>query len=89
MKDSVDAYRSGKIKDFDNRAYVIFRPEQIVRLDKSVKVPSTQPSQSEKIELNKIFYRYQQTHRPYKINEKEWMHRTCWGTVIKNQLLSR
>ena len=89
MKDSVDAYRSGEIKDFDNRAFVIFRPEQIVRLDKKVDVLSTQPSQQERIELNKIFYRYQQTHRPYKINQKELMHRTCWGTLIKNQLRSK
>ena len=89
MKDSVDAYRSGEIKDFYNRAFFIFRPEQIVRLDKKVDVLSTQPSQQERIELNKIFYRYQQTHRPYKINQKELMHRTCWGTLIKNQLRSK
>ena len=89
MKDSVDAYRSGEIKDFDNRAFVIFRPEQIMRLDKNVEVPSTQSSKCEKIELSKIFYRYQQNHRPYKINEKELMHRACWGTLIKNQLRSR
>ena len=89
MKDSVDAYRSGEIKDFDNRAFVVFRPEQIVRLDKKVDVPTTQPSQQERIELNKIFYRYQQMYCPYKINQKEWMQRACWGTLIKNQLLSR
>lgn len=89
MKDSVDAYRSGKIKDFDNRAYVVFRPELIIRLDRRIDPPCTQSSAQEKIELAKIFYRYQQSHRPYKINEKELMHRTCWGTVIKNQLRSR
>ena len=89
MKESVDAYRSGQIKDFDNRAYVVFRPEQIVRLDKNVRVPSSQPSAREKIELAKIFYRYQQAHQPYKINEKEWMHRVSWGMLIKNQLRSR
>ena len=43
----------------------------------------------EKIELNKIFYRYQQNYRPYQINEKELMHRLSWGTLIKNQLRSR
>ena len=89
MKDSVDAYRSGQIKDFDNRAFVIFRPEQVVRLDKRVDVPSTQSTPREKIELGKIFYRYQRMYRPYKINQKEWMHRVVWGTVIKNQLRSR
>ena len=89
MKESVDAYRSGEIKDFDNRAYVVFRPEQIVRLDKKIDLPNTQSTSQEKIELNKIFYRYQQTHHPYKINEIELMHRACWGTVIKNQLRSR
>ena len=89
MKDSVDAYRAGEIKDFDNRAYVVFRPEQIVRLDKKTDLPNTQSTSQEKIEFNKIFYRYQQTHRPYKIDEKEWMHRVCWGTLIKNQLRSR
>ena len=61
MKDSVDAYRSGKIKDFDNRAFVIFRPEQIVRLDKKVDLPNTQSTPQERIELSKIFHRYQQT----------------------------
>jgi uncharacterized FlgJ-related protein len=86
MKNSVDAYRSGKIKDLDNRAFVVFRPEQVVRLDKKVKLPNTQLSPKEKIELNKIFYRYQQTHRPYKINQQELMHRACWGSVIKNKL---
>ena len=89
MKDSVDAYRLGKIKDFDNRAFVIFRPEQIVRLDKKIDLPNTQSTAQEKIELEKIFFRYQQSHRPYKISEKELMHRACWGTVIKNQLRSR
>ncbi|MBE6445870.1 MAG: hypothetical protein E7021_00440 [Alphaproteobacteria bacterium] len=86
MKNSVDAYRSGKIKDLDNRAFVVFRPEQVVRLDKKVKLPNTQLSPKEKIELNKIFYRYQQTHRPYKINQQELMQRACWGSVIKNKL---
>ena len=86
MKNSVDAYRSGKIKDLDNRACVVFRPEQVVRLDKKVKLPNTQLNPKEKIELNKIFYRYQQTHRPYKINQQELMHRSCWGSVIKNKL---
>ena len=86
MKNSVDAYRSGKIKDLDNRAFVVFRPEQVVRLDKKVKLPNTQLSPKEKIELNKIFYRYQQTYRPYKINQQELMHRACWGSVIKNKL---
>ena len=86
MKNSVDAYRSGKIKDLDNRAFVVFRPEQVVRLDKKVKLPNTQLSPKEKIELNKIFYRCQQTHRPYKINQQELMQRACWGSVIKNKL---
>jgi hypothetical protein len=86
MKNSVDAYRSGKIKDLDNRAFVVFRPEQVVRLDKEVKLPNTQSSPKERIELSKIFYRYQQTHRPYKINQQELMHRACWGSVIKNKL---
>ena len=89
MKDSVDAYRSAQIKDFDNRAYVVFRPEQIVRLDKNVKLPITQSSKCEKIALNKIFYRYQQMHRPYKIDQKEWMHRVTWASLVKNQLCSR
>ena len=89
MKDSVDAYREGKIKDFDNRAYVVFRPEQVVRLDKEVKLPNTQSSPKEKIELSKIFYRYQQNYRPYQVDEKERMHRAFWGAVIKNRLHSR
>lgn len=89
MKDSVDAYRAGKIKDFDNRAFVVFRPEQVVRLDKEVKLPNTQSSPKEKIELSKIFYRYQQNYRSYQVDEKERIHRAFWGTVIKNRLHSR
>lgn len=89
MKESVDAYRTGKIKDFDNRAYVVFRPEQIIRLDKKVEVPSSQPSQREKIELNKIFYRYQQAYQPYIITEQELMNRISWLGCIKNQLRFR
>ena len=89
MKDSVDAYRSAQITDFDNRAYVVLRPEQIVRLDKKIEVPSTQPSECERIELDKIFYRYQRRHQPYKIDQKEWMHRVTWATLVKNQLRSR
>lgn len=86
MKESVDAYRAGKIKDFDNRAFVTFRPEQVVRLDKKVEVPSTQPTPREKIELNKISYLYHQTHRPYKISQSELMHRLDIGACIKNHL---
>ncbi len=89
MKESVDAYRSGKIKDFDNRAFVVFRPEQVVRLDQNVMLTNTQSSPKEKIELSKIFYRYQQNHRPYEINEQERMHRITWGTLVKNRLHSR
>ena len=89
MKESVDAYRSGQIKDFDNRAYVIFRPEQVVRLDKNVEVPSSQPSSQEKIELSKIFYRYQQMYKPYKITEQELLARAAWACCVKNQLRSR
>lgn len=86
MKNSVDAYRTGEIKDLDNRAFVVFRPEQVVRLDREVKLPNTQLSPKEKIELNKIFYRYQQNYRPYQVDEKERMHRACWCSVIKNKL---
>ena len=86
MKNSVDAYRKGQIKDFDNRVYVVFRPEQIVRLDKDVQVKSTKPSAREKIELNKIYCRYLQTHLHYKIPEQEMIYRAEWGSVIKNNL---
>ncbi len=86
MKESVDAYRAGKIKDVDNRAFVTLRPEQVVRLDKKVDIPSTQPTPREKIELSKISYRYHQMHRPYKISQSELMHRLDIGACIKNRL---
>lgn len=89
MKNSVDAYHSGKIKDFDNRAFVVFRPEQVIRLDKEVDLPNTYPSQQERIELNKISYCYHQTHRPYKISQSELMHRLDIGACIKNRLHSK
>lgn len=89
MKESVDAYREGKIKNVDNRAFVTFRPEQVIRLDKEVELPNTQPSPQERIELNKISYRYHQIHRSYKISQTELMHRLDIGTCIKNQLRSR
>jgi hypothetical protein len=60
-----------------------------VRLDKNVEVPSSQPSSQEKIELSKIFYRYQQMYKPYKIKEQELMARAAWASCVKNQLRSR
>ena len=85
-RDAVDAYRMGKIADFDNRAYVIFHPDQVIRLDKKVDIPVLRPNKQEKIELNKIFYQYQKSHHPSKMENDKIVKRLELCGCIKNKM---
>lgn len=89
MKNSVDAYREGKISTFDGRSYVIFHPDQAIRLDKKIDVPTIRPSTRDTIELDKIFYQYQKKYQPQKIDQREQLCRLEFFGCIKNEAYSR
>ena len=94
-KEEVYTHHPDYKQDFDNRAYVIFRPEQVIRLDKQVDVPSTQSSKREKIELHKIYHRYVKNYQWSDVtleNDEtgdEATNRVMWKECIKNKLHSR
>ncbi len=89
MRAAVDAWKKGQIKDFDQRAYVIFHPDQVIRLDKKIDVPNKRPNHSEKIQLNKIWYQYQHQYCPHKISFEDKFSRLEYTSCIKKCLRSR